>query len=146
MFVSNETPAQVEERCFRVIKAAEFVIHDGLFAFVEYPIASFPSHEAGSALAFVRDDEVWSVLRPSDSGEAAQLLRVFSFHFQPDLDNSGFVGWLASRFKHKTGTGVVVICGCNAKQGGIFDYWGVPIAAADSVVAELNELRGIRKD
>lgn len=144
MFVSNETPAEVEKRCSRVIASAEFILHNGVFAFVRYPVASFPAHEASNALALVRDSEVWSVLHRCDIRDVAEPLRVFSFHFQADVDNSGFVGWLASRLKHATGTGVLVICGNNANRGGIFDYWGVPLAAADSVITELNNLRGVK--
>jgi hypothetical protein len=61
----------------------------------------------------------------------------------PDLDNSGFVGWLASHLKTAVGTGVFVVCGQNTRRGGIFDYWGVPVEAADAVLAEVRRLRGV---
>ena len=67
---------------------------------------------------------------------------VFSFHFTPGLDNSGFVGWLASHLKAVTGTGVLVVCGQNSGRGGIFDYWGAPLPVASRVVAEIRRLRG----
>ena len=67
--------------------------------------------------------------------------RVFSFHFQDGLDNSGFVGWLASRIKKELGTGVFVVCGQNTNKGGIFDYWGCPISVADKVIELVEQLR-----
>jgi len=65
----------------------------------------------------------------------------FSFHFEPDLDNSGFVGWLTTHLKEALGTGVVVVCGHNAERGGVFDYWAVPAAMADAALAEVHRLR-----
>jgi hypothetical protein len=68
-------------------------------------------------------------------------LCVFGFHFVAGLDNSGFVGWLASHLKARLGTGVLVICGQNSNRGGIFDDWGVPWAAGEAAVAEIETLR-----
>jgi len=67
---------------------------------------------------------------------------VWRFHFPAGLDNSGFVGWLASHLKRQFGTGVVVICGQNSARGGIFDYWACPFAIADPVLAEIRALTG----
>ena len=61
-------------------------------------------------------------------------------HFDPALDNSGFVGWLASHLKAVLGTGVFVVCGQNGARGGIFDYWGCPIRVADAVFGEVRAL------
>ena len=44
------------------------------------------------------------------------------FHFPAGVDNSGFVGWLASHLKVVLGTGVLVVCGFNSQRGGVFDY------------------------
>jgi len=71
---------------------------------------------------------------------------VFSFHFAANLDNSGFVGWLASHLKAEIGTGVLVVCGQNTERGGIFDYWGAPLSVADQVIAEIRNLRGERSN
>jgi hypothetical protein len=81
----------------------------------------------------VRDDKVWSQLTPfAGSGEA---FTIFRFHFPSNADNSGFVGWLASLIKGRFGSGVFVTCGSNSSDGGIFDYWGVPEAIGEEVVA-----------
>jgi hypothetical protein len=88
----------------------------------------------------LHDDEVWSVLKAAGP-DATEHFGLFSFHFRDGLDNSGFVGWLASALKRELGTGVFVICGQNSRRGGIFDYWGVPIAMRSAAVEVLNQLR-----
>ena len=65
----------------------------------------------------------------------------FSFHFRSGLDNSGFVGWLATRLKARLGTGVFVVCGQNSARGGIFDYWGFPTDLRHDAIMLLAELR-----
>ncbi len=142
MYISHETAQQTRERLGRVIRAAEWAVHPGTYAFLESPVDDFPADQAARALALVRDDAVWSALVPCND-PARERFAVFSFHFQPDLDNSGFVGWLASHLKAAVGTGVFVVCGQNTRRGGIFDYWGVPVEAADAVLAEVRRLRGV---
>lgn len=140
MHVSRESAAETHERLARVIAAAEFRVLDGVFAFTEHPVNSFPAERVSDALAFVRDEDVWSVLGPSRGGEP-EPMAVFAFHFPPEMDNSGFVGWLACHLKSVLGTGVLVLCGSNAERGGIFDYWGVPLSMAAEAVAEVRRLR-----
>ena len=140
MYVSQETPEQIDARLRRVIAAAELTWHEGEFAFYEFPVSVFPAQEVEDGLAFVRDDEVWSVLKAAGA-EASEPFGLFSFHFREDMDNSGFVGWLASILKRELGTGVFVVCGQNSRRGGIFDYWGVPLAMRSAAVRVLNRLR-----
>jgi hypothetical protein len=66
---------------------------------------------------------------------------LWSFHFPTDAPNSGFVGWLASLIKERTGSGVFVVCGYDAERGGVYDHWGCPVAAAAEVLKLLDELR-----
>lgn len=141
MYVSHETPAQTSARLGRVIGEAELVVYEGSYAFVESDVKNFPHDLLSEALAFVRDENVWSALVPSSQPEQERFI-LFSFHFQPDLDNSGFVGWLASHLKAEVGTGVLVVCGQNSHRGGIFDYWGAPLSVAEQVIAEVRRLRG----
>ncbi len=141
MYVSHETPEQTDARLRRVIAAADLVWHEGPFAFYEYPASAFPASDISRCLAFVRDEDVWSALRPAGP-DAAEPVGLFSFHFANDLDNSGFVGWLASSLKKELGTGVFVVCGQNSQRGGIFDYWGVPWSIRDTVARVLDEIRG----
>lgn len=75
--------------------------------------------------------------------DATESFGLFSFHFRDGLDNSGFVGWLASTLKRELGTGVFVVCGQNSRRGGIFDYWAVPVAMRSSVVRLLYQLRQV---
>ena len=141
MYVSIETPEETETRLRAVIAAARLVWHDGIYAFEEYPAAEFPLADVDAALAFVRDEDVWSVLKPAGP-DPAEPFGLCSFHFKEGLDNSGFVGWLASRLKLELGTGVVVVCGHNSRRGGIFDYWCVPLALKDEAARVIAGLRG----
>lgn len=140
MHVRHETAAQIHHRLTRVIAAAEVRVLKGIYAYTEYPASAFPADRAGVALAFVRDDEVWSVLGPA-RGDEPELLGMMAFHFPPNVDNSGFVGWLASHLKATFGMGIVVVCGSNSARGGIFDYYGVPLAMLDQAVAAVQSLR-----
>jgi hypothetical protein len=140
MHVSQETPEQTETRLRHVLAKADLVWHEGPFSFFEFPASEFPLQKAEDALALVRDTDVWSVLKPSTSN-SGERFAIFSFHFPDNLDNSGFVGWLASALKHQLGTGVFVICGQNSLRGGIFDYWGVPLGMRNAVMEAVDTLR-----
>lgn len=137
--ISHETPEQTDARLRRVIAATGFRIQGGPYVFEEFPLADFPVRARADALALVRDDEVWSQLVRSDDPDA-ELFFVFSFHFEGVSDNSGFVGWLANHLKRALGTGVFVTCGQNSGRGGIFDYWGCPMALGDQAVSVVREL------
>lgn len=138
MYISTETQSQIEERLKTVIKTAEFKVYKHVYAFKEVPINNFQFEV--QALAMVRDEEVWSFLVPARSSQTENF-KVFSFHFSGGQDNSGFVGWLASKIKKELGSGVFVICGQNTDRGGIFDYWGCPISIADEVIKLVEALR-----
>lgn len=138
MYISTETQEQIENRLKRVIQAADLKIYDGEYYFKEVPIDKFQFEE--KALAIVRDEEVWSFLIPSKNAESENF-KLFSFHFEDGLDNSGFVGWLASEIKRELGTGVFVVCGQNTGRGGIFDYWGCPLEIAEKVIELVQQLR-----
>jgi hypothetical protein len=137
--VSKETAAQTDARLRRVIRQCSVKTYAMPYAFEEFPLAAFASKADPKALALVRDDEVWSQLVESDN-EEAERFAVWRFHFPKDADNSGFVGWLASHLKQVFGTGVFVVCGQNSANGGIFDYWGCPLALKDAVIAEVKKL------
>jgi hypothetical protein len=140
MHVSQESPAQTHQRLVRVIAAAEFRVLEGAFAFAEHSVTAFQVERVINALALVRDEDTWSVLEPAQGGEP-EPFGLFMFHFPPGLDNSGFIGWLATHLKAVLGTGVLVVCGSNRERGGIFDYWGVPFAMREAAIAEIQGLR-----
>ena len=142
MYISHETAEQTAQRLLRVIARAEFKVYEGAFAFEEFAAEDFPARAKPEALALIRDERVWSQLVPA-RGPAGEVFQVFSFHFPEGVDNSGFVGWLASHLKRSVGTGVFVVCGQNGARGGIFDYWGCPAEVAGEV---LKELRGLREE
>jgi hypothetical protein len=137
--VSKETPEQTDARLKRVIRQCRVKVFAGAFAFEEFPLADFPSKADSNALALVRDDAVWSQLVESNRADAERFA-VWRFHFPADVDNSGFVGWLASHLKNRFGTGVFVVCGQNNADGGIFDYWGCPLALKDAIIGEVHTL------
>jgi len=138
MYISTETVEQTESRLKKVIQTSDLKIYDKEYYFKEVTIDKFQFEE--QALAIVRDEEVWSFLIPSESSETENF-KVFSFHFEEGLDNSGFVGWLASKIKMDLGTGVFVVCGQNTNKGGIFDYWGCPASIADEVIKLVRQLK-----
>lgn len=140
MYVSHETPEETDRRLRGVLATADLTVLDGTFAFEEFPLHAFPARAHADALAIVRDDDRWSQL-VSSSDPGAELFAVLRLHFSPGLDNSGFVGWLASWLKRRLGTGVFVICGQNGTRGGIFDYWGCPAHLRDAVLEEVHTLR-----
>jgi len=140
VYISQETPEQARARLQKVIALAEVVFFDGTFAFEELPARDFPRRAKSQALALVRDDEAWSQLVPSQD-PAKELFSVVGFHFANGVDNSGFVGWLATHLKETLGTGVFVVCGHNSRRGGIFDYWGCPARLGKDVRERINNLR-----
>lgn len=137
--ISIEAFEETDARLRRVIGAARLRVFDGLYCFEEFPLSDFSEHVNGSALALVRDDEMWSQLVPH-SGQCAQAFTVFCFHFPSGVDNSGFIGWLATHLKGRFGTGVFVVCGQNSGRGGVFDYWGCPGELGKAVTTELQAL------
>ena len=139
MHLSHETPEQTETRLRHVIREATLHVFSGTYRFVSLPLADFPSRARADALAFVRDDAVWSQLVPSDEGPSRYVL--FRFHFPEGMDNSGFIGWLASLIKRETGAGTFVVCGENPAQGGIFDLWGVDLPVGAGVLSLVRSLR-----
>jgi len=124
MHVSIESTDETNARLMRVMATAEITFFDGVYAFAE--LDDVPSADiTATALACVRDGARWSCLAPAGA-TATEPIGVMCVHFPPSADNSGFVGWLATRIKQDLGSGVVVICGSNSERGGIFDYWGFP--------------------
>jgi hypothetical protein len=145
MDVHVESPDVIERRILRVLAASEFVVYPQTYTFEEFPLNEFPASINRDALALVRDDQVWSQLVPANDPRL-ELFGLFRFHFAADIPNSGFVGWLATHFKTKFGTGVFVVCGQNSSQGGIFDYWGSPLALFEVIVKEVEHLRSLGRE
>ena len=136
--LSHENVAEIDTRLRRVMQQARLKVYADVYGFEEFPLDAFVAHARSDALALVRDDAVWSQLVPGEG--PGERFRMFRFHFPEGVDNSGFVGWLASRLKLEFGTGVFVTCGQNSGDGGIFDYWGVPDMLGDVVIAYVRKL------
>lgn len=142
--MKDETASQTTARLLDVIAHAELDVLPGLYAFE--PLGDVTAGVRKDALACVRDGGVWSQLVPVDDPATPMAFRMFSFHFDPTRDATGFVGWLHSHLARATGVGHIVVCGRSARgaadhvRGGIFDYWGCPAAAADRVIGEIRAL------
>lgn len=65
MYISKETEEQTKERLLRVLSRAEFKDFDNSYIFEGFPIAELECKAKETAIAFVRDEEVWSQLIPS---------------------------------------------------------------------------------
>jgi hypothetical protein len=138
MHISRESPAQTDQRCGRVARLSKIEMLEGDWWFDEFAPDQFHSRMRADAVALVRDQDHWSQLVPVRGGDRPpQRIRLWICHFPEGVDNSGFVGWLASRIKARTGSGVVVVCGQNGGRGGIYDYWGCPVEAASAVLREV---------
>jgi uncharacterized protein DUF6196 len=138
--ISQESVEETHRRLQQVIAAAQLIALDGEWSFFESPLPE-PPVLTTDLLAVVRDNDRWSWLAPAGTA-GGERFALFSFHFPPEIDNSGFVGWLATEFKRRLGTGVFVICGQNSDRGGIYDYWGCPAQLRAEAARVLGELRG----
>ncbi|WP_115944405.1 MULTISPECIES: DUF6196 family protein [Amycolatopsis] len=134
--ISRETGAQTEARLRRVFRTSAIDWLPGAWSFVEGADAV----RRADAIALVRDEGRPSALCPAAG--AGERFAVFRVVLPKGADDSGFVGWLSSRVKASTGSGLFVICGQNSERGGIFDYYGVPEAAAGPVRDLLDRLSG----
>jgi hypothetical protein len=132
--ISHERPVESQRRLRSVLRAAQLVHLPGSWCFQR-----IGSQLPADALATVRDEDGWCALVPA-TADAAEQFGVTLTTFAPQIDNSGYVGWLATTIKQRLGSGVFVICGDNPRRGGIFDYLGYPLDIADAVHALIDEL------
>jgi hypothetical protein len=125
--ISREATAETEARLRRLFRDCSAEWLPGLWSFIEGEQAL----RRDGSIAVVRDGAQASALVPAtdDGGQFA----VFRVVLPRDADDSGFVGWLCSRIKASTGSGLFVICGHNEARGGVYDYYGVPAAVVDEV-------------
>ena len=144
MYISKETLSETNRRLLRVAKSSRLEPLIGEWYFEEFPVRQLPKRLRPDALAVVRDGDRCSQLIQIRSGDRLkEKFRIWTCHFPPGVDNSGFIGWLATRIKRATGCGVFVVCGQNSSDGGIYDYWGCPSQGAGAVFRELRELVGM---
>jgi hypothetical protein len=133
--ISRERPVESEARLRAVLRAAQLVHLPGTWCFERFE-GDPPPH----ALAMVKDVDGWCTLVPAAT-HADEPFGVTLTTFSPQIDNSGYVGWLATTIKQRLGSGVFVICGDNPHRGGIFDYLGYPVEVTDAVRTLIDELR-----
>jgi hypothetical protein len=134
--VSHELAVESERRLQAVHARARIVHLEGGWHFRRVEGGGLPEE----ALALVRDEDGWSALLPAPA-DAQASLAVTRTTFAERPENSGYLGWLASLVKERTGSGVLVICGHNPARGGIFDYLGYPSEQAGEIRALIEELR-----
>jgi len=136
--ITQETPPETDQRLRGVAAVTSIEVQDGEWWYDEFPLDQFPARVRPDAIALVRDQDRWSQLVPLRSpDQPRERFKIWSCHWPEGVDNSGFVGWLATRIKARTGSGIFVICGQNSGRGGIYDYWGCPVEAAAVVLPEI---------
>jgi hypothetical protein len=133
--ISEERQVETERRLRAVLRAAQVEHLEGTWCF-ERVIGDAPR----DALATVRDVDGWCALVPAGE-DPKEPFGVTLTTFSPEIENSGYVGWLATAIKRRLGSGVFVICGDNSRRGGIFDYIGYPAEIGDAVRALVDELQ-----
>jgi hypothetical protein len=136
--ISHERSVQSERRLLDVIRSADIQHLEGAWSF-----RGAEADTPADALATIRDSDGWCALVPATPGEP-ETYGLTLTRFPPAVDNSGFVGWLATTIKRRLGSGVFVVCGDNPDRGGIFDYLGYPIDIAAAVHALIDDLRASR--
>ena len=134
--ISHERRVESERRLRAVLRSAEHVHLDGAWCFRRLAGATPPAE----ALATVKDVDGWCALMPATE-ESGERFGVTLTTFASEIENSGYVGWIATLIRERLGSGVFVICGDNPQRGGIFDYLGYPLEVADAVRALIEELR-----
>jgi hypothetical protein len=143
----TETAEQMHDRLLEVIARSRFKALSEPYAWQSIPGSR---QIPGDALAAVKDGNAWYALAPAIKGDKGSY-RVFLFHFAEGTNASGFVAWLASLMKQDAGTGVMVVCGFDARNTpalwqtslGLFDYWGCPWIKGDEAIALIERLRHI---
>ena len=141
----SESTKQMHKRLCRAIAAARFEVLSHPYAWQQ---VGEPSRPPADALAVVRDGSDWYALT-SVPPNATGAYRIVVFHFAEGSDVSGFVAWLAGIIKKEAATGVMVVCGFDARATpalwqtslGLFDYWGCPWGRGDEVAALVERLR-----
>ena len=141
----RESTEQMHERLSGVMAASGFEALSKPYAWQQVSrLLQLPA----TAVAAVRDSSTWYALR-AVTPEAAGAYRIMVFHFAEGSNASGFVAWLAGIIKKEVGTGVMVVCGFDARATpalwqtslGLFDYWGCPWGLGDEVIALVERLR-----
>ncbi|MEM9556479.1 MAG: DUF6196 family protein [Acidobacteriota bacterium] len=139
--LGDEHELLCEQRLKRVLVNARMTVLPSFWVFEEFPDSEFVRRARRSSLALVRNQDTWSQLVEVDRTTARQdRLNVWLFEFASEPSNAGFVGWLASEIRRRSGTGVAVICGYDSARGGIYDYWACPQLAFESVQSTIREL------
>ncbi len=117
MFISHETPEQTHRRLQRVAAAARIEFLEGEWWYEAFPLNDLATRQRPDAVALVRDQDCWSQLVPVRVGDhPLESFRLWRYHFPGEVDNSGFVDWLATRIKERTGSGIFVVCGYDSRH------------------------------
>src|SRR5262245_37061716 len=142
-----ETPDQMHDRLLGVIAKSRFEALSQPYAWQGIPDSR---QVPDGSLAAVRDGDAWYALSPA-SQRVSGNYRGFGVHFAEGTNASGFVAWLAGIMKQDVGTGVMVVCGFDARSTpalwqtslGLFDYGGCPWIKGGEVIALVEPLRRI---
>jgi hypothetical protein len=128
MVPPNESPNQSHQRLLKATAASRFLELPHDYGWVPLTPGQAPD---ATAIACVRDDDVWHQLSPVAELHQGPRMCVVSFHFPDHISSAGFIAWMAAWLRQEADTGVVVIGGRDKSasvgldQGsfGVFDYW-----------------------
>src|SRR6266536_4757375 len=99
--VSHERAVESERRLQAVLCAAEVEHLVGTWCF-----RRFSGDIPAGALATVRDADGWCALTPASGRGTDERFALTVTTFDSVIENSGFVGWLATTIKRRVGSGV----------------------------------------
>lgn len=140
-----ETSDEMHQRLLRLTAASRLTVLQDDYGWLPLTPGAAP---APTAIACVRDGEVWNQLLPVPESHPGPRMGVVSFHFADHISGAGFIAWLAAWIKQEVGTGVVVIGGkdSNSSSGldrasfGVFDYWCCDAANRARFLAAIDKL------
>jgi hypothetical protein len=135
LHVSHETRQGTALRLRNVLHRADLTHIGGDWALLPYGQVA-----PAGAIATILGEDGWSALMPAGV-DALERFGLTLIRFPTGMDNSGFLGWLATIIKRRVGCGVFAVCGNSPRWGGIFDYLGYPLAVAGDVHLLLDHLR-----
>ena len=133
-----ETPSRTEARLREALRSAEIVLMESPYAW--RLVANFPSQVSDEAVALARDEDGWSQLVPAPGARSASGWALIRFRFVAGAAIDGFTDWLAAHLRRRVTPRLMIASGLSQRTGGLYLYWGVPLALREQVMREIDIL------
>ena len=104
------------------------------------PVADFPSQVSGEAVALARDEDGWSQLVPAPGARSASGWALIRLSFVAGAAIDGLTDWLAAYLRRRVTPRLMIASGLSQRTGGLYLYWGVPLALGEQVMREIDIL------